>query len=513
MYLRRLTEQDAIQALEMWSRSPAANDVPAVELQSVQSRLRAAMRSTVPLWHVIVDSLGDAVDGYGKPPGFAVSTYFMQNMDELRELARQCLVEFLEEDKPDELEEAIQNPQFQEWARQWYLQSEDLSDVRSVRYMCRLPGCNVLLHCIRNDFGECCKLLLSRFSDQTRAQDWLVLAEPMRVFNQYEGISFHEAAYCGSTECLQALIEYANQHGISWKEVKDKQGKTALEVAKSQVGGRVGERVPALQILQLEHGVTDLVQPACDASQEGILIASLAHSTEGGKWEETARKRCPLAAATTTWSELLSLTQRALQELHEIRSTDDEKVLLLLSKTAVQDDDGSAIHSFFEVCCNVASLGFNKCTLTSPEAATIVLSAVRSCLQKETPPRWERLYIFQAMALPTTGHETDAHAAVEHKQKFAHMIEHLCQLIVKQPSCPLWRVDSLPVSRLTEENRHLAALLKSALDVKGCIRLLRAGNFPYRFFWTRLTWMERRLKRAEMGIVAQTNFLSRSEAT
>ena len=244
--------------------------------------------------------------------------------------------------------------------------------------------------------------------------------------------------------------------------------------------------------------MTDLVQPACDASQEGILIASLAHSTEGGKWEETARKRCPLAAATTTWSELLSLTQRALQELHEIRSTDDEKVLLLLSKTAVQDDDGSAIHSFFEVCCNVASLGFNKCTLTSPEAATIVLSAVRSCLQKETPPRWERLYIFQAMALPTTGHETDAHAAVEHKQKFAHMIEHLCQLIVKQPSCPLWRVDSLPVSRLTEENRHLAALLKSALDVKGCIRLLRAGNFPYRFFWTRLTWMERRLKRAEM---------------
>ena len=211
MYLRRLTEQDAIQALEMWSRSPAANDVPAVELQSVQSRLRAAMRSTVPLWHVIVDSLGDAVDGYGKPPGFAVSTYFMQNMDELRELARQCLVEFLEEDKPDELEEAIQNPQFQEWARQWYLQSEDLSDVRSVRYMCRLPGCNVLLHCIRNDFGECCKLLLSRFSDQTRAQDWLVLAEPMRVFNQYEGISFHEAAYCGSTECLQALID-ACQH-------------------------------------------------------------------------------------------------------------------------------------------------------------------------------------------------------------------------------------------------------------------------------------------------------------
>ena len=230
MYIRRLSREDAVHALHSWAQS---TNCSSVNLKKIESRLSAAMRARVPLWHVIVDSLGDSVDGRGTRR--AVSTYFMQNLDELRDLARQCLVDFLEEDKPDELEEAIQNPQFQEWARQWYLQSEDLSDARSIRYMCRLPGCNVLLHCIRNDFSDCCRLLLSKFSHWTREKDWLVLAEPMKAFNQYEGTCFHEAAYCGSPACLSALIEFAREQKIPWMEVTDKQGKTALDVAKLQV--------------------------------------------------------------------------------------------------------------------------------------------------------------------------------------------------------------------------------------------------------------------------------------
>ena len=234
MRLRQLCEEDALQALQSWQS--CNTDVLSVsELHAVQLRLSAAMHARVPLWHVIVESLGDSTNRSGRRKSQAVSTYFMQNLDELRELARQCLVDFLDEDKPDELEEAIRNPQFQDWAYQWYLQSEDLSDIRSVRYICRLPGCNVLLHCIRNDFSECCQLLLSKFSDRTAAKKWLILAEPLRVFNKFEANCFHEAAYCGSPGCLEALIAFATEQGISWKDLTDKNGKTPLDIAKSQV--------------------------------------------------------------------------------------------------------------------------------------------------------------------------------------------------------------------------------------------------------------------------------------
>ena len=208
------------------------------ELQSTQTQLAAAM-GRMPIWHVVVDSIDRAQN-------ITVSAYFMQNLDELAELARACLVEFLTEDRPDELEEAIQNPQFQSWARQWYLQSKDFEDDRSIRYICRLPGCNVLTYCIRNDFPECCRLLLDRYSDLTAKERWLVMAEPMKPAGmKYKGNSLHEAAYCGSAQSLKVLLHYVEKHGLDWKagehraqagcqEVTDGTERTALQLANDQ---------------------------------------------------------------------------------------------------------------------------------------------------------------------------------------------------------------------------------------------------------------------------------------
>ncbi|CAE7499567.1 unnamed protein product [Symbiodinium sp. CCMP2592] len=497
MRLRQLREEDAIHALQSW-QSLNTGVLSVSELHKVQLRLSAAMHARMPLWHVIVESLGDSTNHSGRRKSEAVSTYFMQNLDELRELARQCLVDFLDEDKPDELEEAIRNPQFQDWAYQWYLQSEDLSDIRSVRYICRLPGCNVLVHCIRNDFCECCKLLLSKFSDRTAAKKWLILAEPLRVFNQFEANCFHEAAYCGSSGCLAALVAFAKEQGISWKDLTDKNGKTPLDIAKSQVEKKKEGAVPTLCLLQQEYGIESSdVQLDGDLAQEGVLIASLARETDG---KEIVRKQYTLTSATTSWSDLVALSHQALQELKELKSCTDEKVLLLLWKMSVEGNDTAAMKSFFELWLHASSLSFFKCKFAHPAAATSLVTVVTELVDRdEVRPQWERLYIFQCISAGAEeGSKSCEPETVQAKRELAEKVKNLCEVIVRRPSCPLWRLDPLPASILTDEDRHVPALLKASLDVKGCVRLLRGGILPYRFFWTRLTWVERRMSRMQM---------------
>ena len=207
MFLRRVNQEEAQRALAEYGQK---QHMPARQVQVLQDQLRSAMLA-MPIWHCVVDSIDN-------PKMLGVSIFFMQNMDELTDLARDCLIEFLTEDNPDDLREGIRNPQFQMWAKQWYLQSVDLSDERSIRYICRLAKCNVLFHCIRNGFHECCRLLVNEYSDLTAKERWLVLAEPLKVLPKFQANSIHEAAYCGSAKCLKVLVEYAKQHSLEWKD-------------------------------------------------------------------------------------------------------------------------------------------------------------------------------------------------------------------------------------------------------------------------------------------------------
>ena len=264
-------------------------------------------------------------------------------------------------------------------------------------------------------------------------------------------------------------------------------------------------KVPVLRMLQQEYGEGQShAQPTCTVLHEGALVASLARSVEGARWEETARKRYPLPSASISWSQLLSLSQSAIRELNGLRSTADEKVLLLLSKAALQDNDRDAINAFFELSLQAVSVSFSKCAFVHPEAAISVLGAVTAFLDRdEAPPKWEKLFIFQAMTLSAvhgsdSPRREDEADAAERKEKFARMVQDLCRIIVNRPLSALWWLDNLAPGKLNAEDRHVAVLLKAALDVKGCLRILRSGNRPYRFFWPRLTWVERHMRRAEM---------------
>eukprot|EP00438_Fugacium_kawagutii_P027208 Skav221311 [mRNA] locus=scaffold2901:26128:26790:+ [translate_table: standard] len=207
MFIRRVGPKEAERALADYGQK---HQLAQAQVEALQDRLASAMLG-VPIWHCVVDPLDN-------PKILGVSIFFMQNLDELTDLARDCLIEFLTEDNPDELREGIENPQFQMWAKQWYLQSMDLSDERSLKYICRLARCNVLFHCIKSGFHECCRLLVDEYSDLTAKEQWLVLAEPLKILPKFQANSIHEAAYCGSAKCLKVLVEYANRFHLPWKD-------------------------------------------------------------------------------------------------------------------------------------------------------------------------------------------------------------------------------------------------------------------------------------------------------
>ena len=166
----------------------------------------------------------------------------------------------------------------------------------------------------------------------------------------------------------------------------------------------------------------------------------------------------------------------------------------------MEGNDTAAMKSFFEMWLHASSLSFFKCKLAHPAAATSLVNVVAALLDRdEVRPQWEMLHIFQCLSAGAEEASNSCECeAVQAKRELAQRVKNLCEVIVRRPSRPLWRLDPLPPWILTNEDRHVPALLKASLDVKGCVRLLRGGILPYRFFWTRLTWVERRMSRMQM---------------
>lgn len=462
---RRLEEEEALDALEA---------LRAQELSlpdGIEQRLAAAMYARVPIWHVLVK-------GVDEPRrGLPVSIYFLQNLHELREFAHQCLIEVLEVDDPTALQTAASNHQFQEWCRQWYQQSEDLRDTKSVRYICRLSGCAVLTHCVRNNFGDCTDFLLRSHSDLTSPEPWLVLAEPMRYFGKFQGNAFHEAAYTGSAAALESLVRFGNAHNMPWREAVDKEGKTALEVAQGQAGkGRPGAEA-CFQFLRSEYS-TDAELPVSPAQPlaEDVLIVTW----YGEEEQELSRVREPLPAEAS-WSDLVLASRTALRS----RPSSAATPMVLVYKGTVVNADLIGMTDFLEQCTEAKSIGFFKTRMRHPDAPLNLCTAMRSFLGRPVAPAWQRAYVFQ----PLFGIDRTEDSAA----RLSEVLRGLAETLASRPELPLWRLDHFPASLLLERDRYVANLLGAAMDVKHCAHQLRKGTQVYRFFWARLEAVERHM--------------------
>ncbi|CAE8647471.1 unnamed protein product [Polarella glacialis] len=498
MYYHRLQEEEALSALRDWDGNS----------QDLEIRLSAAMYARVPIWHVVVDSID--YPGHQR----TVSKYFMQNLEELNDMAKECLVEFLTDDAPSELQAAIQNPQFQDWCRQWYYQSEDVNDERSVRYICRLPGCAVLIHCIRYDFGECCQMLLDNFSDVTASPKWLVLAEPMRYFGKFQVNAFHEAAYCAARQCLDALISYGNHHRLPWKEAQDIDGKTVLDIARSQVERGKEGAMECFDRLQLEYGQQDASNrpsnPSQDALQDNVLLVDFGE----GDVEPLERQRLPLPSQVVCWADLVRVSREAIAQFPE----HTDKILVKVSKVTVEDSDEDDMRTFFQLWSRARSLSFSKCKFTCRAAPQTVLATIADQLEQEAPPSWERLYVFGALAVRRVeASDSSQSQRSERDQAEAHsqvlvvaQLRRLCRSLASNPLLPLWRLDNFPASLLGIGQRHWAQLLGAAMDVKLCAHQLSEDKQLYRYFWSRLVHVERRMLDRKR-LLSDTNILQVEE--
>eukprot|EP00930_Biecheleria_cincta_P082715 TRINITY_DN72387_c0_g1_i1.p1 TRINITY_DN72387_c0_g1~~TRINITY_DN72387_c0_g1_i1.p1 ORF type:complete len:939 (-),score=157.98 TRINITY_DN72387_c0_g1_i1:341-2806(-) len=422
-----------------------------------------------PIWHVVVL-------GVDKPRvNLPVSIYFLQNLDELMDLARECLIQFLDQDEPAVLQQAVDNAQFQDWCRQWYQQSEDASYDKSVRYICRLKGCAVLSHCIHEKFGQCVEFLLSQYSDITAPEPWLVLAEPLRYFGHFQCNAFHEAAYCGASEALDALIRYGNAHSLSWKEAVDVEGKTALEIAKSRAEkGHAGCETCFL-MLQVAYGVRVEVPSA--PLQQSLLENVLVVSWFGDDAQEVHRIRQPLPLEAS-FNDLISASRAALMNSPSVGATPQ----VLVYKAIVTGCELDDVMNFLELWSEATSIGFVKSFMRSEQAPLSVCKAMRTLLTRPAVPAWRRTYFFGTFYGIALSEDNAA--------TLGQLLRDLADTLASRPELPLWRLDHFPANLLNPSERYISSLLGAALDVKKLLHQLREGKEIYRFFWPRLEAIE-----------------------
>lgn len=485
IFYRRLEEEEAVAALQ------ATPGIP----EGVEIRVAAAMHARVPVWHVVVTG----VDGHAAR--LVVSKYFMQNLEELRELARSVLIEFLEDDDPFVIVQAVDNPQFQDWACQWYKMSEDFSDDRSVRYICRLPGCSVLQHCVVNNFGACTALLLERYSTGTAPKPWLVLAEPLRYFGKFQCNAFHQAAYSCAASALEALIRHGNEQKLNWKESLDSEGKTALDIARDRVqrGIANAEVCLALLVRQYPAGMELPATGPVEVLAENVVAVSWI----GVHGQEVVRHR-EVLDSETTWKALVAASTRLLAQARDAQWTP----MVIVCKVAVVDADESDLRNFFEMWKFAKSVGFSKCRMHHPDVALHLCKTMNELLQQDPPPNWMRAYVFgpAASADLRSGVEgPDAEQmARERSEDLADQLRTLAATIAARPLLPLWRLGRFPACLLAAEDRYLIDHLGAAMDVKHCVHLFREGAVLYRFFWSRLVAVERRML-DRMRLLADSN--------
>eukprot|EP00929_Paragymnodinium_shiwhaense_P105824 TRINITY_DN70892_c0_g1_i1.p1 TRINITY_DN70892_c0_g1~~TRINITY_DN70892_c0_g1_i1.p1 ORF type:complete len:678 (-),score=79.22 TRINITY_DN70892_c0_g1_i1:172-2205(-) len=463
---RRLGVEEAIAALQGWSR--ISNDT--------KERLAVAMRENVPVWHVVVRG----VDFPRKDQ--PVSIYFLQNLDELKELVYTCLVEFLDEDDPSALSLAIGNSQFQDWCRQWYLSSEDVKDERSIRYPCRLKGCAVLTHCIRNNFEGCVELLLSQYSDKTAPEPWLVLAEPLRYFGKFQGNAFHEAAYCGSLQALEALVAYGKKHRLQWRQAVDVNGKTPLQVAESQMQkARPGCEACFQRLKAEEPGATgDIVAVASTVTlAEGVLLVwSDASDSADIRFEQAL-------PSEATWEDLCIASEALLAKASRMHTEFREQLRVMVYKAQIVNYDADHILRFLQTWRSAAKVGFFKSQLTQARALLSICKAVDQLLRDDDPPCWQRLYVFGAASASDVTDDV--------REQLPRVLRSIATTIATRFNLRLWKLERFPAVFLSDSDRHVCHLPAAALDVKSFCHQVKSGTASYRFFWTRLEAIERNM--------------------
>lgn len=205
-----------------------------------------------PIYHFV---------GRGSDPIFAppddkaitdvVFSYFANPIHEIREylLERLDSVMYDQESTGDTAEEAFRDLMadfaFVGCLKRYFEEGDTVRE-SSLHLAGRLRGGNCFLfRAIKENEVELLKLLLAEYSPEvTRDSKWLRLAEPCVPFGQYKNTAFHEAAYYGRYDCLQALLEYAQRFKIdvtrfrNEEDRRNKTGFTVLESAEKQANWR-----------------------------------------------------------------------------------------------------------------------------------------------------------------------------------------------------------------------------------------------------------------------------------
>lgn len=475
-HYHRLTDEEAFEAVRLWQQTPSARPLPA----NVEMKLRAALEEGIPIWHVVVETAEEGRHRRGRGHKGPLDVYFMENMRELSAFINDAIFGQLLEDDPGLLHEALSGPLLQDWARQWYLTSQDFSDDKSLRLITRLQGCDVLTHCVREGFHQCVEMLLANFSRQTAQEPWLVFAEPLRYFGKFECNSLIEATYNGKLDCLRALVRHCNEHLLPWREVADKEGKNCLDIARArELRGAKGVRQCRI-FLQGEYGEQE---EEVEGEVVDPLVPALIIDVKDDQFNTVARAVEEFASSEITWQDLMATTDRAAR--HPAVQVDGQKFVMLRNVTII-DSDPRTMMDFFEFWSGAASIGFARCVYQDCTVTRQIVSQIAEMFRRERQPSWRRLCVLE---VPLAVNKEEARQQIAdddvEANALADALLDLWRVLAASPHLPLLKIDRVPVSRLPKPRGWISNLRSAASDVRHYVKDILDEKVPYMPFWDR----------------------------
>ena len=201
-YIRAVGDQEVVRALREtghWT-------------QRLQSKVEELMKDQ-KLYHVVIR---------GNDPKFmpvsicngqdVVTNYCCERIEMVIEEVEKHLFEDLAD--AGSIRRAMADYSFDEMLKQYYLNGKQDKDA-TLHLAGRFRGGSNLLHtCIKEGYLETLTLLLDEFSLESQSQaPWRVLAEPLRRFGIYHVTAFHRAVFDSRSDCLAALVNWAQRHG------------------------------------------------------------------------------------------------------------------------------------------------------------------------------------------------------------------------------------------------------------------------------------------------------------
>jgi len=187
----------------------------------------ASLLESTSLVHTVVTNIHDE--------SFIVTNYFANaQRADFKDLVRTTLFDFLDSDDPVVISDAMENPIFLEALRSEFT-GGDQKDSRLWKSLSKIKApLNILHHCCENNYHACVEMLLSAYAMQTAEEPCQVLAELDLWVDKFRNTAFHSAAYRGSAESLAHLVSFAHQHNIDVTGLRDKDGKSALDIAEGR---------------------------------------------------------------------------------------------------------------------------------------------------------------------------------------------------------------------------------------------------------------------------------------